>query len=382
MTLIQANRLAGYQDARTTGYQIFDPEGLRPEWDKWKQKPVNLSTFQPASLSESIRLSGASQHNLKHIDIELPLRKLIAVTGVSGSGKSTLVHDILYHALARRFGTSHREKPGAFNQLIVPDAVKHVSLIDQNPIGRTPRSNPATYTGVFNLIRELFAQTREAKIRGYKAGRFSFNVPGGRCEACEGQGQTKVEMQFLPDVYVTCDSCSGSRYNRETLEVTWKNKNIFEILNLTIDEAAEMFASMSNLSNKLEMLKRVGVGYLSLGQSATTLSGGEAQRMKLSRELGKVRTDHTLYILDEPTTGLHFHDLTKLIQVLKDLTQLNNTVVVVEHNLDLIKNVDWIIDLGPEGGERGGEVVATGTPTDITKVEKSYTGQYLKKMIN
>lgn len=331
---------------------------------------------------EVIRLTGASQHNLKSIDVEFPLGKFICVTGVSGSGKSTLVHDTLYHVLARRLNRYHHTTPGKFDSFSLPNIVSQVSLIDQSPIGRTPRSNPATYSGVFDYIRQIFANTRESKIRGWKTGRFSFNVPGGRCETCEGQGQIKVEMQFMPDVYVACDDCRGSRFGRETLEVTYSDKNIAEILKLTINEAVEMFVGFPALKSRLSMLKSVGLGYLSLGQPATILSGGEAQRMKLSRELGKIRSAHTIYILDEPTTGLHFDDLQKLIEVLLKLVNQDNTVIVVEHNLDVIKNSQWIIDLGPEGGNEGGEVVAIGTPREIAANPKSYTGKYLKKMIN
>ena len=331
---------------------------------------------------EIIRLTGASQHNLKSVDVEFPMGKFICVTGVSGSGKSTLVHDTLYHALARRLNRYHHTVPGKLDSFSLPDSVRQVSLIDQTPIGRTPRSNPATYSGVFDYIRLIFANTKEARVRGWKTGRFSFNVPGGRCETCEGQGQIKVEMQFMPDVYVICDDCKGTRFGRETLEVMYSGKNIAEILNLTINEACEMFAGFPALKSRLLMLKSVGLGYLSLGQPATILSGGEAQRMKLSRELGKIRSAHTIYILDEPTTGLHFDDLQKLIEVLLKLVNQNNTVIVVEHNLDVIKNSQWIIDLGPEGGDKGGEIVATGTPREIADNPKSYTGRYLKKLIN
>ena len=331
---------------------------------------------------EIIRLTGASQHNLKSVDVEFPMGKFICVTGVSGSGKSTLVHDTLYHALARRLNRYHHTVPGRLDSFSLPDSVRQVSLIDQTPIGRTPRSNPATYSGVFDYIRLIFANTKEARVRGWKTGRFSFNVPGGRCETCEGQGQIKVEMQFMPDVYVICDDCKGTRFGRETLEVMYSGKNIAEILNLTINEACEMFAGFPALKSRLLMLKSVGLGYLSLGQPATILSGGEAQRMKLSRELGKIRSAHTIYILDEPTTGLHFDDLQKLIEVLLKLVNQNNTVIVVEHNLDVIKNSQWIIDLGPEGGDKGGEIVATGTPREIADNPKSYTGRYLKKLIN
>ncbi|MBI2310051.1 ABC-ATPase UvrA [Candidatus Collierbacteria bacterium] len=335
-----------------------------------------------SEFSESIKLSGASQHNLKSIDVEFPLGKFICVTGVSGSGKSTLVHDTLYHVLARRLNRYHHSSPGKFDSFSLPSAVRQVSLIDQSPIGRTPRSNPATYSGVFDYIRQIFANTRESKIRGWKTGRFSFNVPGGRCETCEGQGQIKVEMQFMPDVYVTCNDCQGLRFGRETLEVIYSGKNIAEILKLTINEAVEMFVGFPALKSRLSMLKSVGLGYLSLGQPATILSGGEAQRMKLSCELGKIRSAHTIYILDEPTTGLHFDDLQKLIEVLLKLVNLDNTVIVVEHNLEVIKNSQWIIDLGPEGGDEGGEVIAVGTPREIANNPRSYTGQYLKKMID
>lgn len=335
-----------------------------------------------SEFSESIKLSGASQHNLKSVDVEFPMGKFICVTGVSGSGKSTLVHDTLYHALARRLNRYHHTTPGKFDSFSMPDTVSQVSLIDQSPIGRTPRSNPATYSGVFDYIRQIFANTKEARVRGWQSGRFSFNVPGGRCETCEGQGQIKVEMQFMPDVYVTCDDCKSTRFGRETLEVTYSGKNIAEVLKLTINEAADMFLGFPALKSRLAMLKSVGLGYLSLGQPATILSGGEAQRMKLSRELGKIRSAHTIYILDEPTTGLHFDDLQKLIEVLLKLVNQNNTVIVVEHNLDVIKNSQWIIDLGPEGGDEGGEIVAVGTPREIAENPKSYTGQYLKKLLD
>lgn len=351
----QDNKITGFQVNRLTGQQVE---------------------------KEKIRLSGASQHNLKSVDVEFPMGKFICVTGVSGSGKSTLVHDTLYHALARRLNRYHHTTPGKFDSFSMPDTVSQVSLIDQSPIGRTPRSNPATYSGVFDYIRQIFANTKEARVRGWQSGRFSFNVPGGRCETCEGQGQIKVEMQFMPDVYVTCDDCKGTRFGRETLEVTYSGKNIAEVLKLTINEAADMFLGFPALKSRLSMLRSVGLGYLSLGQPATILSGGEAQRMKLSRELGKIRSAHTIYILDEPTTGLHFDDLQKLIEVLLKLVNQNNTVIVVEHNLDVIKNSQWIIDLGPEGGDEGGEIVAVGTPREIAENPKSYTGRYLKKLIN
>lgn len=341
-----------------------------------KRVEIGKQTNGPTS-SDSIRLLGASQHNLKHIDVEFPLGNLIGVTGVSGSGKSTLVHDTLYHALARRFDRAHHQLPGTFDQLIVPDSVRAVSLIDQSPIGRTSRSNPATYSGVMTWIRDLFSQTREARVRGYGPGRFSFNIPGGRCEACEGQGQIKIEMQFLPDVFVRCEACGGTRYAKETLEITYKNRHISDVLRMTVDEATTFFASIPTLSTKLSMLQRVGLGYVELGQPAPFLSGGEAQRLKLTRELAKIRSSHTIYILDEPTTGLHFEDLQLLIRVLRDLVSMGNTVILVEHNLDMVKNVDLIIDLGPEGGQLGGEVVAIGTPDSVMKNPRSYTGAFL-----
>ena len=330
---------------------------------------------------DSIKLYGASQNNLKHIDVEFPLGKFICVTGVSGSGKSTLIHDTLYHALARQIYRVHHDVPGKYDQMYVPTIVQKVSLIDQSPIGRTPRSNPATYSGAFSPIRELFSKTKEARLRGYKPGRFSFNVAGGRCEACEGQGQIKVEMQFLADIYVKCEVCGGTRYSRETLDVEYRGKTIFDVLNMPISGALEFLGKIPLIRSKLSILERVGLGYLELGQPAPLLSGGEAQRLKLSRELSKVRSGHTIYLLDEPTTGLHFADLQKLLSVLYELVGHDNTVIVIEHNLDVVKNAQWIIDLGPEGGDAGGEVVAAGRPEEVAVVKKSYTGQYLKKIL-
>ena len=309
--------------------------------------------------------------------MEFPLGKLVVVTGVSGSGKSTLIHDILYHALARRFFPAHKNKPGNFDGLLGAEHLDKVILVDQSPIGRTPRSNPATYTGAFTPIRELFAMTKEARLKGYNAGRFSFNVKGGRCEACQGEGQNKIEMQFLPDIYVDCEVCRAKRYNQEALEVLYKNKNISEVLDMTVEDALEFFNPVPALREKLQTLSEVGLGYIKLGQPAPTLSGGEAQRVKLATELSKKATGKTIYILDEPTTGLHFADLEKLLWVLKSLVNKGNTVVVIEHNLDVIKNADHIIDLGPEGGENGGKVVATGKPEEISKVKESWTGRYL-----
>ena len=326
-----------------------------------------------------LELNGISAHNLKSIDVRLPLGAFICVTGVSGSGKSTLINDVLYHCLALRKNPFHREKPGEFKEVLGDESLKRVFLIDQSPIGRTPRSNPATYTGAFTYIREIFANSRGARIRGYGTGRFSFNVKGGRCETCEGEGQIKIEMQFLPDVYVVCETCNGARYTESTLEIGFEGKNVSDVLNMSVDEALDFFSFHEGLFNKLATLKEVGLGYIKLGQSATTLSGGEAQRIKLAAELSKKGGGGSLYLLDEPTTGLHFADLEKLISVLRKLVEKGNTVVVIEHNLDVIKNADWIIDLGPEGGDEGGEIVATGTPEEITGNSKSYTGQYLAK---
>jgi excinuclease ABC subunit A len=329
------------------------------------------------SEGEKLSLKGAAEHNLKNIDVDFPLGNFIVIAGVSGSGKSTLLIDILFHALSREYNRDHKEKPGIFKQLSGTDFINRVILVDQSPIGRTPRSNPATYTGVFTYIREIFAMTPEARIRGYKPGRFSFNVKGGRCENCQGEGQIKIEMQFLPDVYVKCEICSGSRYNSETLEVHYKGKNISDILNMTVEEALEFFKSVPSVVEKLQTLKDVGLDYIRLGQPAPSLSGGEAQRVKLATELGKRATGRTFYILDEPTTGLHFADLEKLLHVLKRLVASGNTVVVIEHNLDVIKNADWIIELGPEGGDNGGRIIACGTPSDIAKIRNSPTGFYL-----
>lgn len=327
-----------------------------------------------------LKILGAAQHNLKNINVSFPLGQFIAITGVSGSGKSTLIHDILFKALAQKIYKS-RERPGAFKNLEGVEYIDKVVLVDQSPIGRTPRSNPATYTGAFTFIRDLFSMSPEAKIKGYKPGRFSFNVKGGRCEVCEGEGTLKIEMQFMPDVFVTCETCNGKRYNREVLEIHFKDKNIAEVLEMTVEEALKFFANIPQIKNKLQVLNDVGLGYIRLGQPAPTLSGGEAQRTKLSSELSKRPTGHTLYILDEPTTGLHFADIERLLTILRKLVNFGNTVIIIEHNLDVIKNTDWIIDLGPEGGDMGGEVVATGTPADLAKNKVSYTGQYLAKIL-
>ena len=327
-----------------------------------------------------VTINGATEHNLRSIDVEFPLGLFILVTGVSGSGKSTLINDILYRAAAKEVYGS-RAEPGAHASITGLDLIDKVIEIDQSPIGRTPRSNPATYTQVFTPIRDLFAMLPESRQRGYKPGRFSFNVKGGRCEACQGDGLKRIEMNFLPDVYVTCDVCRGRRYNHETLQVKYKGKSIADLLESPVEDALKILENIPQIKAKLETLVRVGLGYLHLGQSSTTLSGGEAQRIKLARELSKRQTGKTLYILDEPTTGLHFEDVRKLLEVLQSLVELGNTVVVIEHNLDVIKTADWIIDLGPEGGERGGAVVASGTPEQILTNPKSYTAQALRKML-
>ena len=327
-----------------------------------------------------LTIVGAREHNLKNIEVEIPLGVLTCVTGVSGSGKSTLVNEILRRALDRKLYGS-RERPGEHDKILGAEHIDKVIDIDQSPIGRTPRSNPATYTGVFNFIRELYALVPESRIRGYKLGRFSFNVKGGRCEACQGDGLIQIEMHFLPDVHVTCEVCKGARYNRETLEVIYKGKSIADVLGMTVEEALHFFQPIPKIKEKLQTLFDVGLGYITLGQSATTLSGGEAQRVKLSRELSKRGTGQTLYILDEPTTGLHFHDIRQLLEVLHRLTDAGNTVVVIEHNLEVIKTADWIIDLGPEGGDEGGHVVVAGQPEEVAAHTTSHTGQFLKKSL-
>ena len=330
---------------------------------------------------KSIKLYGAAENNLKNIDVEFPLGKFIAVTGVSGSGKSTLVNQIFERVLAQKINHNSTDKPGKYSKITGVENLDKVINIDQSPIGRTPRSNPATYTGVFDDIRGFFAQTNQAKMRGYNKGRFSFNVKGGRCETCKGDGIIKIEMNFLPDVYVDCEVCHGSRFNSETLEVEYKGKNIAEVLNMTVDEALEFFDAIPKIKRKLQTISDVGLGYVQLGQSATTLSGGEAQRMKLASELHKKATRKTLYILDEPTTGLHSDDINRLLKVLQRLVDKGNTVLVIEHNLDVIKSADYLIDLGPEGGEGGGTVVATGTPEEVATNPQSYTGKYLKDLL-
>lgn len=326
-----------------------------------------------------LKVIGASENNLKNIDVEVPLSEFVTVTGVSGSGKSTLVNEIIYKSLAQKINKS-KYKPGKRKAVEGIENIDKVVVIDQSPIGRTPRSNPATYTGTFDLIRDVFAMTQEAKMRGYQKGRFSFNVKGGRCEACKGDGILKVEMHFLPDVYVPCEVCKGKRYNRETLEVKFKDKTIADVLEMTVEEGLKFFENQPRIAKKLQTLYDVGLGYIKIGQSSTELSGGEAQRVKLATELSKKSTGRTIYILDEPTTGLHSHDVSKLIKVLNTLVDQNNSVLVIEHNLDVIKQSDYIIDLGPEGGDMGGTIVATGTPIEVAKNKNSYTGKFLKEI--
>ena len=327
-----------------------------------------------------IRIRGAREHNLQNLDVKFPLGEFICVTGISGSGKSSLINEILYKTLACELNGA-RSRAGKCDGIEGLEFVDKVIGIDQQPIGRTPRSNPATYTGVFNDIRTVFSQTQDAKMRGYGPGRFSFNVKGGRCEACCGDGLVKIEMHFLADVYVPCEVCHGARYNRETLEVHYKGKNIAQVLDMTAEEAVDFFENLPKIRRKAQTLVEVGLGYVKLGQSSTTLSGGEAQRVKLATELARVSTGKTIYILDEPTTGLHAADVHKLIEVLQRLVEAGNTVLVIEHNLDVIKTADYLIDLGPEGGDGGGTLVAAGTPEEVAQVPESYTGQYLKSYL-
>ena len=345
------------------------------------RKQIKVPSKRRKSNGKSIEIIGARQNNLKNINVKIPLGQFTCVTGVSGSGKSTLINEILYKALAKELYDSS-EFPGKHTGIKGIQNIDKVINIDQSPIGRTPRSNPATYTGVFDLIRDIFAGTNEAKLRGYEKGRFSFNVSGGRCETCQGDGVLKIEMHFLPDIYVPCEVCHGKRYNRETLEVKYKGKNISDVLDMTVEEALEFFSNIPKIKQKIQTLYDVGLGYIKLGQPSTTLSGGEAQRVKLATELSKKATGKTLYILDEPTTGLHIADVHKLIEILQRLVDTGNSIIVIEHNLDLIKTADYIIDLGPESGENGGEVIAVGTPEQVVKNEKSYTGKFLKKMLD
>ncbi|MBD8990295.1 MAG: ATP-binding cassette domain-containing protein, partial [Clostridiales bacterium] len=343
-------------------------------------KKIPVPTTRRVGNGQFLTVRGASENNLKNVDVEIPLGTFTCVTGVSGSGKSSLVNEVLNKTLLAKLNHA-RTRPGACRCVEGIDQLDKVIDIDQSPIGRTPRSNPATYTGLFNDIRDLFASTNDAKIRGYGPGRFSFNVKGGRCEACSGDGLVKIEMHFLADVYVPCEVCHGARYNRETLEVQYKGKNIAQVLDMTAEEAVDFFENLPKIRRKAQTLVEVGLGYVKLGQSSTTLSGGEAQRVKLATELARVSTGRTIYILDEPTTGLHAADVHKLIEVLQRLVDAGNTVLVIEHNLDVIKTADHIIDLGPEGGDGGGYIVATGTPEEVAQIPESYTGQYLKKYL-
>ncbi|HQI92520.1 MAG TPA: excinuclease ABC subunit UvrA [Candidatus Dojkabacteria bacterium] len=352
---------------------------------KYLNKILSVGQNIPQSIintdGKKISLKGIKTHNLKNLDLTIPLNQLICITGVSGSGKSSLIADTLYPVLANKISRSQLQE-GNYDSIEGLEHINQVINIDQSPIGRTPRSNPATYTGVFTQIREIFAQTNEAQARGYKAGRFSFNAKGGRCEKCRGDGVLKIEMQFLPDMYITCDECNGSRYNEEALQIDFKGKNISDILKMTVEEALEFFKNIPSIHRKLSVLNEVGLGYIELGQSALTLSGGESQRVKLSKELSKISRGHTLYILDEPTTGLHYHDVDKLLVILRNLVKKGHTVIIVEHNMDIVRHSDWIIDLGPEGGDQGGYIIAQGPVSDIIKSKTSWTGKYLKKYIS
>ena len=355
------------------------PESITGQYLSGK-KQILVPKKRRKSNGKAIEVKGATEHNLKNINVKFPLGQFICVTGVSGSGKSTLVNEILYKTVAKEIYGSN-EKPGKCKEIKGLENVDKIINIDQSPIGRTPRSNPATYTGVFDVIRDIFAATQEAKMRGYDKGRFSFNVAGGRCEACSGDGVLKIEMHFLPDIYVPCEVCKGKRYNRETLEVKYKGKTISDVLDMTVEEALKFFENIPKIKSKIQTLYDVGLGYIKLGQPSTTLSGGEAQRVKLATELSKKATGKTLYILDEPTTGLHIADVHKLIDILQRLVDTGNSIIVIEHNLDLIKTADYIIDLGPEGGEKGGQIIAVGTPEQITRNDQSYTGKFLKKYL-
>jgi excinuclease ABC subunit A len=367
----------GYVVAQGTVEDIMESQDSLTGQFLSGKRHIRVPARRRSASGEELIVRGAREHNLKELDVAFPLGTFICVTGVSGSGKSTLVNEVLYKAVAQRLHR-RRERSGAHGTVEGLDHLDKVIDIDQSPIGRTPRSNPATYTGTFTPIRELFAAVPESKIRGYKPGRFSFNVKGGRCEACRGEGIIQIEMHFLPDVYVPCEVCKGKRYNREALEIKFKGKSISDVLDMTVEEALGFFENIPNIANKLRTLRDVGLGYIKVGQPSTTLSGGEAQRIKLATELSKRATGKTLYILDEPTTGLHFADVEKLLLVLSRLVDHGNTVIVIEHNLDVIKSADWIIDLGPDGGDAGGMLVAQGTPEDVARSEMSYTGQFLR----
>lgn len=374
-----AGKLGGKVIAQGTPQEIKkDKNSLTGLYLSGKKTVTSQKTNNLLPNNNFVSLYGCSEHNLKNISINLPIKKFVCITGISGSGKSTLIHDTLYPAARKALNEFSQEKPGKMDRVSGMNQFDQVLLVDQSPIGRTSRSNPATYTSVFNDIRELFALTEEAKMRGFTTSHFSFNVEGGRCEACKGQGITKVEMQFLPDVWVECEECHGSRFKSEVLEVEYKEKNVHQILQMTIDEAEKFFSAFSKITKKLAVLKKIGLDYLQLGQASPTLSGGESQRLKLARELVKPSANRVLYLLDEPTTGLHFADVEKLLKVIDELVEKGNTVIVIEHNLDMIKNADWVIDLGPEGGEKGGEIVCQGTPQEIANNEKSWTGKYLK----
>jgi excinuclease ABC subunit A len=366
--------------AQGTAEEIMQvPESITGQYLSGKlQIPIPATRRKPTGW---LTVKGAAENNLKNIDVKFPLGVFTCVTGVSGSGKSSLVNEILYKYLAKKLNRA-RTIPGKFTKIEGVEQLDKVIDIDQSPIGRTPRSNPATYTGVFDQIRDLFASTMDAKAKGYTKGRFSFNVKGGRCEACGGDGIVKIEMHFLPDVYVPCEVCQGKRYNRETLDVKYKGKSIYDVLDMTVEEALKFFEPVPSIKRKIETLNDVGLSYVKLGQPSTTLSGGEAQRIKLATELSRRSTGKTIYILDEPTTGLHFADVQKLIEILQRLADGGNTVIVIEHNLDVIKTADYIIDIGPEGGDGGGTVIAKGTPEDIAKDKNSYTGYYVKKMLD
>jgi excinuclease ABC subunit A len=375
-----AGRLGGELVAQGTPKQIRSNPGSLTGRYLSRTVEIPIPSVRRKGNGQKITIKGAREHNLKNINVDFPLGLLTVITGVSGSGKSTLVNDILYRALAKHIYKSKAD-PGAHDRILGLDLIDKVIEIDQSPIGRTPRSNPATYTGTFTPIRELFAMLPESRERGYKMGRFSFNVKGGRCEACQGDGLKRIEMNFLPDVYVTCDTCRGRRYNHETLQVKYKGLSIADLLETTVEDAAELLKNIPTIYPKLQTLVDVGLGYLHLGQSSTTLSGGEAQRIKLARELSRRQTGKTFYILDEPSTGLHFDDIRKLLDVLQKLVDLGNTVLVIEHQQDIIKCADWILDLGPEGGEAGGYLVVAGTPEEIVKSRKSHTARALEKVL-